>query len=89
MTGRSHQIRVHLAAGGTPIAGDALYGGEAAARRAERLQLHATSLQLRLAPEEAARRLLVAPPPADFAAGLGGGGPSAETAQRLGLHHGV
>ncbi len=67
LTGRSHQIRLHLAAAGTPIAGDALYGGEAAARRAERLQLHAASLRLRLAPEEPAEQRLVAAPPPDFA----------------------
>jgi len=89
VTGRSHQIRLHLAAGGTPIAGDALYGGEAAARRAERLQLHALSLRLRLAPEEPVERLLVAPPPGDFAADFPERGPSAEPAQRLRLHHGV
>jgi RluA family pseudouridine synthase len=39
-TGRSHQIRVHLAAEGHPIVGDALYGGPPAAR----LMLHATRL---------------------------------------------
>lgn len=39
-TGRSHQLRVHLAAIGHPIVGDALYGGAAA----ERLMLHACRL---------------------------------------------
>jgi tRNA pseudouridine32 synthase/23S rRNA pseudouridine746 synthase len=43
VTGRSHQLRVHLLAAGHPIVGDALYGtGEAAAR----LLLHACELQL-------------------------------------------
>jgi tRNA pseudouridine32 synthase/23S rRNA pseudouridine746 synthase len=40
VTGRSHQLRVHLAAIGHAIVGDALYAGEAAPR----LLLHATSL---------------------------------------------
>ncbi len=41
-TGRPHQLRVHLAAGGTPIVGDALYGGAAH----ERTLLHAEALHL-------------------------------------------
>jgi tRNA pseudouridine32 synthase/23S rRNA pseudouridine746 synthase len=40
VTGRSHQLRVHLLALGHPIVGDALYGG----RQAERLMLHACRL---------------------------------------------
>ena len=47
-TGRSHQLRVHLAALGHPVLGDPLYGdplyGEPAP--APRLQLHAAGLQL-------------------------------------------
>lgn len=41
LTGRTHQLRVHLAALGHPIVGDALYGG----RPAERLMLHAHALR--------------------------------------------
>jgi tRNA pseudouridine32 synthase / 23S rRNA pseudouridine746 synthase len=41
VTGRTHQLRIHAAAGlGMPMIGDALYGGRAAAR----LMLHATYL---------------------------------------------
>src|SRR5207237_8409635 len=43
VTGRSHQLRVHLLAVGHPIVGDALYGREDGA---ERLLLHACALQL-------------------------------------------
>ena len=43
-TGRSHQLRVHLAAIGHPIIGDALYGPRAAAP-APRLMLHACELR--------------------------------------------
>jgi len=39
VTGRTHQLRVHLAAIGHPIVGDALYGAEA-----QRLLLHASLL---------------------------------------------
>jgi tRNA pseudouridine32 synthase/23S rRNA pseudouridine746 synthase len=45
VTGRSHQLRVHLASLGHPILGDDLYGGEATAR-ANRLLLHAMDLRL-------------------------------------------
>jgi tRNA pseudouridine32 synthase / 23S rRNA pseudouridine746 synthase len=44
LTGRSHQLRVHLQALGHPILGDALYGSAAAA--APRLLLHACALGL-------------------------------------------
>lgn len=46
VTGRSHQLRVHLQAIGHPILGDALYASEAALARAPRLLLHAESLTL-------------------------------------------
>ena len=41
VTGRTHQLRVHMAAIGHPILGDALYGGKS---KAERLLLHASAL---------------------------------------------
>ncbi len=47
LTGRSHQLRVHLAAIGHPILGDPLYAEEAVRKLAGRLMLHAESLSLR------------------------------------------
>ncbi len=44
VTGRTHQLRVHLAAVGHPILGDALYADAATAARTPRLLLHATRL---------------------------------------------
>ncbi len=46
VTGRTHQLRVHLAAIGHPILGDALYAPPAVANCVQRLMLHAASLQL-------------------------------------------
>ena len=73
-TGRMHQIRVHLAAIGRPIAGDVRYGGALviAGQAAGRLMLHAGRLEF---PHPAGGTLAIeAPPPVDFlnlAAGLG------------------
>ena len=65
ITGRTHQIRVHLAAVGCPIVGDALYGSPPGPGQppVPRLQLHAYALAF---DDEAGRRVVVAPPPADF-----------------------
>jgi tRNA pseudouridine32 synthase/23S rRNA pseudouridine746 synthase len=46
ITGRSHQLRVHLLALGHPILGDALYGGPHVQTQADRLLLHACTLAL-------------------------------------------
>ncbi len=46
-TGRTHQIRVHLAAIGHPVVGDARYGGNRAALRLPRPFLHAAELSFR------------------------------------------
>lgn len=46
VTGRSHQLRVHLQAIGHPIAGDPLYADEARRALAPRLLLHACVLEL-------------------------------------------
>ncbi len=66
-TGRMHQIRVHLAALGRPIAGDARYGGAlvAGGHPVPRLMLHAAALGF---PHPAGgERRLEAPIPADMA----------------------
>jgi 23S rRNA pseudouridine1911/1915/1917 synthase len=48
-TGRTHQIRAHLAAIGHPVCGDAVYGGDASGRRLglTRQFLHAANLLFR------------------------------------------
>jgi tRNA pseudouridine32 synthase/23S rRNA pseudouridine746 synthase len=46
VTGRSHQLRVHLLALGHPILGDTLYAPATVQARAPRLQLHALRLCL-------------------------------------------
>lgn len=45
VTGRAHQLRVHLLAIGHPILGDALYAPPAVIAQADRLLLHASSLR--------------------------------------------
>ena len=46
VTGRSHQLRVHMLALGHPILGDRLYAHEKALAVSPRLQLHARNLSL-------------------------------------------
>ncbi len=64
-TGRTHQVRVHLAASGHPLAGDALYGGRRAARAAARPMLHASRLRLQH-PRTHEEMTFETPPPEDF-----------------------
>ncbi|MBU2884148.1 RNA pseudouridine synthase [Gilvimarinus agarilyticus] len=45
VTGRSHQLRVHMLALGHPILGDTLYAPEPVIARASRLQLHARHIE--------------------------------------------
>jgi len=45
-TGRTHQLRLHLAAIGHPILGDDLYGTAESLALADRLLLHATMLDI-------------------------------------------
>lgn len=47
VTGRSHQLRVHLKALGHAILGDSLYASAEVKARADRLLLHASSLQFK------------------------------------------
>jgi 23S rRNA pseudouridine955/2504/2580 synthase len=64
VTGRMHQIRVHLASLGTPVIGDFKYGGAAARGSGEienRLHLHAQSIDI--AHPEGGRMHVTAPLP--------------------------
>lgn len=65
-TGRMHQLRVHLASIGRPIAGDARYGGTLTlgGHLVPRLMLHAAALSFPH-PDGGTRRV-EAPPPPDF-----------------------
>jgi len=74
-TGRMHQLRVHLAHIGRPIAGDARYGGALVlgGLAVPRLMLHAVSLAFPH-PDDGKETRIAAPAPADLralAAGLG------------------
>lgn len=46
ITGRSHQLRVHMLALGHPILGDRFYAHDEALAMAPRLQLHAETLTI-------------------------------------------
>jgi 23S rRNA pseudouridine955/2504/2580 synthase len=64
VTGRTHQIRVHLTSLGTPIVGDFKYGGQDARGRGEienKLHLHARAIDI--AHPEGGRLRVTAPMP--------------------------
>ncbi|HET7452107.1 MAG TPA: RluA family pseudouridine synthase [Thermoanaerobaculia bacterium] len=72
-TGRTHQIRVHLAAIGNPVLGDAVYRARhlpPPAVEAPRQMLHARTLGFRH-PETGSRVFVTSEPPADFRETLG------------------
>jgi tRNA pseudouridine32 synthase / 23S rRNA pseudouridine746 synthase len=62
VTGRSHQLRVHMKAIGHPILGDALYAPADIAARSPRLLLHASKLEL-AHPVTAERLMFSSPAP--------------------------
>lgn len=64
-TGRTHQIRVHMASQGLPLVADALYGGKPVLGLC-RQALHAERLEFRH-PLTGERLSWTAPPPEDFA----------------------
>ncbi len=65
LSGRTHQIRVHLAFLGCPVAGDRIYGRRKNTIETDRFFLHAHRLAIIL-PEEKTEREFVAPLPADL-----------------------
>ncbi len=62
ITGRSHQLRVHMEALGHPILGDDFYGTPASYAKAERLMLHACQIEFGH-PETGALLRIDCPPP--------------------------
>jgi 23S rRNA-/tRNA-specific pseudouridylate synthase len=64
-TGRTHQLRVHMAYLNVPIVGDRVYGG----LQADRLYLHAKSLEVTLPGSE--RKIFKAEMPTEFDAYMG------------------
>lgn len=70
VTGRTHQIRLHMAYLGCPIAGDRLYGRRRPSLDIHRQFLHAARLKIRL-PEESDYIEFEAPLPEDLSKVLG------------------
>lgn len=65
VTGRTHQIRVHLAAAGHPVAGDPVYGRKREPREFPRIFLHAHTLSF-LHPGTGERLTFASPLPPDL-----------------------
>lgn len=62
VTGRTHQLRVHMEAMGHPILGDDFYGTPASCAKAGRLMLHACGIEFEC-PETGAPVRVECPPP--------------------------
>jgi 23S rRNA pseudouridine1911/1915/1917 synthase len=69
LTGRTHQLRVHFASIGHPVAGDATYGRGAALPGLDRQFLHSYFLRVR-SPQDQTEHTFTAPLPADLSASL-------------------
>jgi 23S rRNA pseudouridine1911/1915/1917 synthase len=66
ITGRTHQIRLHLAFLGCPVVGDRVYGRRKPSVELDRHFLHAARMIIRL-PDEKNPRTFEAPMPKDLA----------------------
>jgi len=62
-TGRTHQLRVHLAAIGCPILGDPVYGGAATLSEQYAMHLHAREVRVPLYPRRTPVKAVAAVPP--------------------------
>jgi 23S rRNA pseudouridine1911/1915/1917 synthase len=81
ITGRTHQIRLHMAFLGCPVVGDRAYGRRHASLNIKRQFLHAARLQIRL-PGEAGLSEFEAPIPRDLSEILETLDPTGELKQR-------
>jgi 23S rRNA-/tRNA-specific pseudouridylate synthase len=72
ITGRTHQIRVHMKSIGHPVCGDPIYGSGRGAK-VPRLMLHAYTLAF-THPRTGERMTFTAPLPEEFVQGLRGNG---------------
>lgn len=72
LTGRTHQIRVHMKSIGHPVCGDPIYGSGRGVK-VPRLMLHAYTLSF-THPRTGERMTFTAPLPEEFVQGLRGNG---------------